>query len=194
MDKTIYHISKTPNIKTLEPRVCSHGKAYVYGTYHIETALLFGGNPWTDWDFIYKRNYETGELTFSETYAGAFNKTFKDKQCYLYEVENSGFLEGQTHMWDEIVSENPTKTLKETKIDNLAEAILALGKTNKIKLELFNNSLDYNEKIKKHILNLSKYSDIYNQNNSETLLKHFEFLIKQSEKLVGRSKKWVVNM
>lgn len=182
MDKTIYHISKTPNLKTLEPRVCSHNKAYVYGSYHIETALLFGGSLWSDWDFIYKRNYETGELTFSETYPGVFNKTFEGKKCVLYEVEDSGFLEGQTHMWDEIVSENKTKILKETQIENLAEVIKQLESENKLKIELFNNSKQYTEKIRKHILNLKKYSDITRQHNSDVLIKHFGNLVMEHKK------------
>ena len=42
--RKIYHVSKTPNLTILEPRICSHNKAYVYVSYHLETALLFGGN------------------------------------------------------------------------------------------------------------------------------------------------------
>ena len=126
MDKTIYHVSKIPNLSTLEPKVCAHDVAYVYASYNLETALLFGGEPWTDWDFIYKRNYDTGELTFSETYPAAFMKTFEGKQCTLYELENSGFIEGQTNMWDEIVSKNPTRIIKETHIHNLANEIIKL--------------------------------------------------------------------
>ena len=177
MKRKIYHVSKTPGLTLLEPRICSHDKAYVYGSYHLETALLFGGELWSDWDFIYKRNYKTGELTFSETYSNVFNNTFEGKKCVIYEVEDSGFLEGQTHMWDEIVSENPTKIIRETRIDNLAEVVKQLERENKIKIELFNNTDEYKEKIKKHILNLKQYSDIYKQNNSSVIVKEFEDLI-----------------
>ena len=178
MKKKIFHISKTAGIKLLEPRVCAHEKAWVYASYHLETALLFGGGLWSDWDFIYKRNYDTGELTVSETYPGVFEKTFEGKQCVLYEVEDSGFLEGQTHMWDEIVSEAPTKTLKERKISNLADAIKKAEKQGKLKLEFFASSKEYKEKIKKHILNLMKYSDINRQHNSDILIKHFGKFVK----------------
>ena len=34
--KTIYHVSKTPNLKVLEPKLCSHSKAYVYASYYLE--------------------------------------------------------------------------------------------------------------------------------------------------------------
>ncbi len=150
----------------------------MYASYHLETALLFGGGLWSDWDFIYKRNYDTGELTFSETYSGIFDKTFEGKGCVLYEVEDSGFLEGQTHMWDEIVSENPTRIIKETKINNLAEEIRKHEKHNKIKIEMFENTKEYKEKIAKHILNLKKYSDIDKQNNSDVLIMEFGELVK----------------
>ena len=71
MNKRIYHVSKIHDLSIIEPHICSHDRAYVYASYHLETALLFGGELWTDWDFIYKRNYDTGELTFSETYLTA---------------------------------------------------------------------------------------------------------------------------
>lgn len=173
MTKTIYHTSKTSGLKIIEPRLCAHDKPYVYASYHIETSLLFGGALWTDWDFIYKRNYDTGELTFSETYPGAFEKTFNKKSCYLYELEDSGFLEGQTNMWDEIVSTHKAKVLKETCIVNLAEELTKLQSKKLIKIEEFNNSPEYIQKVEKHIKNLKKYSDITQQYNSELLIKEF---------------------
>lgn len=174
MKDKIYHVSRIPNLKILEPHVCAHQHAYVYASYHLETALLFGGELWSDWDFIYKRNYDTGEVTFSETYPNIFSKIFEDKKCYLYEVEDSGFLQGQTRMWDEIVSKKPTKVIHEHKIENLAEAIRKLEEENIIRIELFSDIEGYKEKIKKHILNLKKYSDINRQNNSNILVEQFK--------------------
>lgn len=179
MNRKIYHVSRTPNLKILEPHVCAHQHAYVYASYHLETALLFGGELWSDWDFIYKRNYDTGELTFSETYPNAFSKIFEDKKCYLYEVEDSGFLQGQTRMWDEIVSKKPTMVIREHKIENLAEVIRKLEKENKIKIELFSDAEEYNEKIKNHIINLKKYSDINQQKNANFLVEQFKDIIRE---------------
>lgn len=178
MSRKIYHVSKTHGLSIIEPHICSHNKAYVYASYHLETALLFGGELWTDWDFIYKRNYETGELTFSEAYPNIFQKTFKGKNCSLYELEDSGFLEGQTNMWDEIVSLNTTKVIREIKIDDLADEIMRLGENNKIKVELYSQTGVYKEKIKNHIKNLQKYSDIRNQKNFNDLLENFKEFIK----------------
>lgn len=180
--KTIYHVSKTENLKVLEPRVCSHQTPYVYASYKLETSLLFGGGLWSDWDFIYKRNYETQELKFSETYPGAFEQVFKNKSCILYELENSGFEQGKTNMWDEIVSTHPTKVLKETKIDDLYKEIVKLASEGKITLETYNDTPEYKQKVKAHILNLAKYSNIYKQHNTPLLLKHFESLIKEKNK------------
>lgn len=177
MSKKVYHVSKIPNLAVIEPHICSHNKAYVYASYHLETALLFGGHLWTDWDFIYKRNHETGELTFSETYPGIFQKTFKGEKCSIYELEDSGFLEGQTNMWDEIVSPNPAKVIKEVKIDDLANEINLLERKNKIKIELYSKTEAYKEKINKHIKNLQKYSDIKGQKNSGVLLENLKEFI-----------------
>ena len=61
-------------------------------------------------------------------------------------------------MWDEIVSKNPTRIIKETYIHNLADEIIKLQNKNKITVEFFANTQEYEEKIKKHIKNLKKYS------------------------------------
>lgn len=176
--KKIYHVSKTPNLKVLEPRICSHGKAYVYASFHNETALLFGGGLWSDWDLIYKRNYETGKLTLSETYEGALKKIFDKRNCFIYQVEDSGFKEGQTQMWDEIVSENPTKVLNQKQVVNLFQY---LKKLDKISLEFYENSQSYQIKVKKHIQNLSKFSDINLQLNSKFLIEKFGNYVTKKE-------------
>ena len=178
LSKKIYHVSKTSNLSIIKPHICAHNELYIYASYHLETALLFGVNLWTDWDFIYKRDYETGELTFSETYPNAFQKTFKGQKCSIYELEDSGFLKGQTNMWDEIVSLSRTKVIREIKIDDLANEIKQLEKNKKIKIELYSNSKEYKEKIEKHITNLQKYSDIRCQRNSRDLLESFKEFIK----------------
>ena len=76
-------------------------------------------------------------------------------------------------MWDEIVNKNPTRIIKETYIHNLAEEIRKLQNKNLIYIELFSDTQEYKEKIKKHIENLKKYSNIHNQNNSSVLWEHF---------------------
>lgn len=177
MNRKIYHVSKTNGLSIIEPHICSHNKAYVYASYHLETSLLFGGELWTDWDFIYKRNYNAGELTLSETYPNIFQKTFKGKKCSVYELEDSGFLEGQTNMWDEIVSPNPAKVIREIKINDLAKEIKQLEKDNKIKVEFYSKTEEYKEKIKNHIKNLQIYSDIRDQKNASVILKNFKDFI-----------------
>ena len=81
-------------------------------------------------------------------------------------------------MWDEIVSKNPTRIIKETYIHNLAEEIRKLQNKNLIYIELFSDTQEYKEKLKKHIENLKKYSNIYNQNNANILLRRFEEIVK----------------
>ena len=81
-------------------------------------------------------------------------------------------------MWDEIVSKNPTRPIKETHIHNFANEIIKLQNKNKIIVEFFANTQEYKEKIKKYIEKLKKYSNIHNQNNSSVLWEHFEEIVK----------------
>ena len=81
-------------------------------------------------------------------------------------------------MWDEIVSLNPTKVIREIKINDLADEIMRLGKNNKIKVELYSQTEAYKKKIKNHIKNLQKYSDIRDQKNFNVLLENFKEFIK----------------
>ena len=47
----LFHVSSTPDIKVLEPRVSTHGKAYVYAIENLVTGLLFGAKK-DDFDLI----------------------------------------------------------------------------------------------------------------------------------------------
>ena len=49
----LYHVSSTQNIKVLEPRVSTHGKAYVYAIENLVTGLLFGANGIFCSGFVY---------------------------------------------------------------------------------------------------------------------------------------------
>ena len=55
---------------------------------------------------------------------------------------------------------------------------MRLGENNKIKVELYSQTGVYKEKIKNHIKNLQKYSDIRDQKNFNVLLENFKEFIK----------------
>ena len=47
----LYHVSPVAGLKTLQPRVSTHGKEYVYAIDNMVTALLFGAKK-DDFDFL----------------------------------------------------------------------------------------------------------------------------------------------
>ena len=65
-------------------------------------------------------------------------------------------------MWDEIVSKNPTTTIKETHIHNLAEKIRKLQHKNLIYIELFSDT-----------------HQLFYLNILENLYSKYKFVIKQ---------------
>src|SRR5574344_1520591 len=101
-----YHVSKVQNLKELEPRVGTHGKAWVYATKIPSIGLVFGAQM-SDFDFITQTN-EKGLLELYECYPNSFDEIYTNKSCSLYELEDSGFKGGQTQWTPEFVSENIT--------------------------------------------------------------------------------------
>lgn len=139
-----------PNIKILEPRVSTHGKAYVYATTNLNFALLFGGNEsFGDFDGMY--GIENGTPYFYETYEGALKRRFDKAECYIYEVDPQTFCEGKTSFSGEVVSESPVKTLNCEKVYNLYDYLLNLDKEGKIDLHFFENSTEYIADVEDHI-------------------------------------------
>lgn len=99
----LYHVSSTSGIKILEPRVSSHGKAYVYAIDNLVMALLFGAKH-DDFDFLLTE--EEGKPTVYECYPNAFEKVYVGKSCAVYELKEDGFLSGMTSWEPELVCEN----------------------------------------------------------------------------------------
>lgn len=79
----LYHVSDTGGIKVLEPKVSSHGKAYVYAIENLVTGLLFGAR-WDDFDFILDTN-DSGISEVYECYPDAFERIYSGRSCYVYE-------------------------------------------------------------------------------------------------------------
>ena len=147
----LYHVSNVPNITILEPRVSTHGKAYVYATKNLELALLFGSKKsYGDFDGIYG-TLSDGRPYFYEAYKGAFERRFKGERCFIYEVDPNTFKDGKTSFSAEVVSEEPVKVLHCKEVKDLYEYLKDLVKKNKIVLHPYSLDKDYQSKIDKHI-------------------------------------------
>lgn len=146
----LYHVSTTPNLKILEPRVSTHGKAYVYATTNIEFALFFGGiESMGDFDGIY--GIKNGVPFFYEAYDGALKRRFEGANCFIYEVEPFSFQKNKTSFKSELVSEKPVRVLGCKEINNLYKYLLQLNKKGKIMLHFFEDAKEYTDMIYNHI-------------------------------------------
>ena len=148
----LYHVSKTPNLTVLKPRISTHGKAYVYATESLALALLFGSSSsWGDFDGICGINQDNKIPHFYEAYEGAFKRAFANQQCYIYEVDPSTFESGKTSFSGEVVSSKPVKVLNCTKVNDLYGCLIALGLDSKIDIYEYENTEKYKRMIDKHI-------------------------------------------
>lgn len=80
----LYHVSPAPGIKVLEPRVSTHGKAYVYAVDNLATGLLFGVHH-DDFDFMISTDPETDFPTCLECYPGALAHMKGEVEYSFYE-------------------------------------------------------------------------------------------------------------
>lgn len=147
----LYHISKTPNIKVLEPKKSTHGIPYVYATPNLGLGLLFGSSKsYGDFDGWY--GIVDGKPFFYEAYPNAFKRCFENEECYIYEVDPSTFKGGKTSFGAEVVSEEPVRVLNCKKVDDLYAYLLSLIDKGKITYESYNeNCAEYVEMINVHI-------------------------------------------
>ena len=146
----LYHVSSIPGIKVLEPRVSTHGTAYVYAIENLVTGLLFGAKQ-DDFDFHISTD-EKGIPTIFECYPGALEAKYKDKSCTVYELTEEGFLRGKTSWSEELVCETEVPVQKEKFISDLYMRLLEEEEQGKLYIHRFENSTEYKQFISKHIV------------------------------------------
>lgn len=145
----LYHVSPTGGLKTLQPRVSTHGKAYVYATENMITSLLFGTKK-DDFDFIICTD-EKGVPVVYECYPGALEKVYRGKSCFIYRVDETDFQRGKTS-WDaEQVSEKEVAVLEEIPVADMYQRLLEEEKNKMVKMHRYEHSPEYRKKIASHI-------------------------------------------
>lgn len=184
----LYHVSKIPNLKVLEPKVSTHGKSYVYATANLEFALFFGGvESAGDFDGIY--GIKDGVPFFYEAYQGALKRRFDGAKCYIYEVETSTFEKGKTSFQGEVVSEKPVEILNCKEVDNLYQHLLKLNENGKIQLRFFEKTKEYTEMIHDHISDRLVRFGIINDKNCGTYKfceMHFPEIVEELNKTYSK--------
>lgn len=146
----LYHVSSISGIKILHPRVSSHGKAYVYAIEDIVTGLLFGAKH-DDFDF-YISNDENNKPIVYECYPNAFEIIYKNKSCYVYEIDEKGFQRGVTGWSPEFVCENEVEVKREFLVSDIYSRLLSEQLLGNIIIHKYRNNLEYKKIISEHIV------------------------------------------
>lgn len=145
----LYHVSPTGGLKTLRPRVSSHGKAYVYALENEVTGLIFGAKH-DDFDLMLDED-ETGVPVLCECYPDAFGQVYKGKSCSVYRVDGRDFRRGVTGWSPELVCEHEVAVLSEQPIDDLYRRLLEEEQRGRVKLFRYAHTREYRQKIAEHV-------------------------------------------
>ncbi len=155
-----YHGSNHLGITQLEPRVSTHGQAWVYATTNPIIAAYFGG---TSDDFHMRMGVDEKGVPYAyELYKGVFDDGFKGVKTAIYELEDSGFESGKTSWGAEVVSPNKTKVINTKIIDDLGAFLRKANNEGKFNLHFYEDTPEYKAMIKEYIFDrLMRYGMVY---------------------------------
>ena len=136
----LYHASKIRGMRTIEPHISTHGKAYVYAIRNQVTAVCFGA-PKDDFDLL--MDNQDGKTVLYECYPNAVERVYSGSSCSLYTIKEDGFLQGQTGWDEELVSENSVDVLQEQIIPDIYEYLLRATANEECKINLFSEDEEY---------------------------------------------------
>ncbi len=146
----LYHVSPVAGLKTLQPRVSTHGKGYVYAIENMVTALLFGVKK-DDFDFLLYTN-DKGTPIIYECYPDALKSVYQRKNCSVYYLNDDGFQRNKTS-WDvELVCENEVQVIEELVIDDLYNRLLDEERNEKLIIHRYEYCAEYRKIISNHIV------------------------------------------
>lgn len=145
----LYHVSPTPGLRLLTPRVSSHKKAYVYAIDDLVTGLLFGVRH-DDLDFMLWQ--EDGKPVVTECYPGAFAAVYQGKSCTMYQVEEEGFQRGITGWKPELVCETTVPVLRETAVEDLYQRLIEEATKGNLILRFYEDTPEYRAAVSDHIV------------------------------------------
>ena len=111
--KYVYHSSKTPNIKILEPRPNNgvDGESVIFAIEDPLFAVVMSYGTGNEIAVGYHIDLGAGErkLYVDELEKNTLN--LLDNKCYLYKLSSEGFLHDQRLMGEELISYNPVEVI-----------------------------------------------------------------------------------
>jgi len=148
----LFHVSPHGGLKTLRPRVSSHGAAYVYAIDSLVTGLLFGA-PKDDFDLMMDVD-AAGRPEVWECWPGAFEHVYRGKSCYVYTVAEEGFRRGVTGWAPELVCRREVPVLSETPVPDLLGRLLAAeaGGGGELVLHRYETAPAYRAMVAEHVV------------------------------------------
>lgn len=176
-----YHISMQKDLAELEPRVSTHGEAWVYALKDPKIGIVFAGRDdlgnKADDNFTKYGVNENGIPEIFELYDGCFREIFKGKDCYIYELEDSGFKGGQTSWSPEWVSTKKTKIVGCRYVKDILKEIEGLEEKGEFVIHRFENTKEYKE------FTEARIKQVLNRNKSGWIniaaIKHFNNIVQE---------------
>jgi len=146
----LYHISKEAGLKTLQPHISTHQKAYVYAIENMVTGILFGAKQ-DDFDFMIDTDENDNPVIY-ECYPDALRSIYQGKGCSVYEVNEEGFQSGLTSWDPELVCESDVEVINEIMIEDLYQRLLEEEQKGNLKIYRYEFCEEYRKKISGHIV------------------------------------------
>lgn len=130
----VFHASNISGLKRLEPRVSTHGKAWIYAARDLLTASMFLGRHH---DFILGSGYVDDRPYIVERFAGAFEQAKRGASGSIYLLPGSSFRAGLTGWHAEVVSEETLEPLHEILVPDAAAPLLEYERADKLDIYRF---------------------------------------------------------
>lgn len=134
--KYVYHSSKIQGLKTIEPRISTHGNSWVYAMEKPEYCLMFLGNHG---DIINQTGFTDGIPYIAERFEEALEYAYKNKTGSVYTLEGLDFKAGMTTFTRELVCDHSCKVIEEKKIEDALKEILQLESEGTLKIYRYPN-------------------------------------------------------
>ena len=177
----LYHVSSVSGLTILEPRLSTHGKAYVYAVENLTTGLLFGARH-DDFDFLISTTEEDIPV-IEECYPGTFESVYRNRGCSVYEVSDDGFLRNATGWSTELVCEHDVAVVREFRVDNLYDRLLKEADAGRLVIRRYTGSPEDRQRISNHIVDrLIRFSAVHT--TDERILGRYGDIIRELKKLM----------
>ncbi len=165
----VYHGSPISGLTYIEPRISTHGKKYVYATKDKALALVFLQKHN---DYLTNISYtDDGKLELTERVVDVFKDIFKGKSGFLYYLDSTNFLEGQTSFSPEVVSEVTEQVLHCDTISCCYAKLQEMALNNEIVFYTYPDRPDYIPKDDSDLIRKTKLF-IEHSNNKEEIIQY----------------------